>query len=328
MQSTIRIGDHHIGQWWCRCSWQSTIGPHGLLLWPGTLDVILHHGFLTTHLWKTKPLDGTVTLLASSSLVHSVAYTKYAVLRTLHRKTSALFLRQVNFRAHKLLLPIAQSPIRLIVLRSSTPSLTRCLSCGTWAPAKSGGDCWRNLHVPLGNVWTQCFCCCFCNQQHRLSCGTTMSTLLPAMTTQRSLTDTFVVMAVAERTVSLQVLWCFIAIVRGCNWRNWFYPERIGTFTIVKEGGPVAHCGKGLVVALHGVRGSKALCGERLIVVLHDIHGKLPLWQGDCCLSLQQMWPPWRACHTCPWWCPHCLWRTHFTHFWWRTRLWWLTHHL
>ncbi len=61
--------------------------------------------------------------------------------QTLCQRASALFVHQVHFRAHGSLLPIAQSPIRLIVVRSSTPSPTRCLSCGTRAPAESDSDC-------------------------------------------------------------------------------------------------------------------------------------------------------------------------------------------
>jgi hypothetical protein len=83
--------------------------------------------------------------------------------------------------------------------------------------------------------------------------------LLPAMTTQRSLTDAFLAMVVAERPVSLQALWRFIAMVRGCNWRNQFYPERFGAFTILKGCGPVTHFGEGLVFALHGVHGQLPL---------------------------------------------------------------------
>jgi hypothetical protein len=36
-----------------------------------------------------------------------------------------------------------------------------------------------------------------------------MSALLPAMTTQKSLTDAFIAMVVAERPASLLVLWYF-----------------------------------------------------------------------------------------------------------------------
>ncbi len=62
-----------------------------------------------------------------------------------------------TFRAHRSLLPIAQSPIRLTVVRSSTPSLTKHLSRGTWVPAKSVGDHLHDLHVLLGDVRTRCF---------------------------------------------------------------------------------------------------------------------------------------------------------------------------
>ncbi len=81
--------------------------------------------------------------------------------------------RYTYFRVPRSLLPIAQSPIRLIGVRSSTLSLTRRLSHGAWAPAKSGGDHWKDPHIPLGDVQTWCYCCCFCDQQRWLSCGTT-----------------------------------------------------------------------------------------------------------------------------------------------------------
>ncbi len=59
------------------------------------------------------------------------AYAEWAVARTLRWRDSALLVRQVPFRVHRSAMPIAWSPIRLIVVRSSTPSLTRRLSCGT-----------------------------------------------------------------------------------------------------------------------------------------------------------------------------------------------------
>ncbi len=291
MQSTERIDDCLTWQLCCLCPWQSTKGPHGLSLWPGTVNRISCHGFSVTQWQKSKPLDGTVTTLASISLASAsaallvkcccvVAYAEWAVARTLRQRASALFVYQVHFRAHRSLLPITHSPKGLIVVRSSTPSLTRHLSCGAWAPPKSGGDCWYDLHVLLGDVRTQCYCCRFCNQQCWLLRNATMLMLLPAMTTQRSLANAFVAMAVAERTVSLQALWRFIAMVRGYNWHNQFHCERFGAFMIVKGCGPAAHCGKGLVVALHGVLGLKGLRDERLIIVLHDVRGQLPLWQG------------------------------------------------
>ncbi len=91
------------------------------------------------HMWRTKPLNGTVTLLASIILASAsaaclvncccvAAYAGWAVTRTLRQRASALFVRQVHFRVPRSVMPIAQSPIRLIVMRSSTPSLTRhCL---------------------------------------------------------------------------------------------------------------------------------------------------------------------------------------------------------
>jgi hypothetical protein len=64
---------------------------------------------------------------------------------------------------------------------------------------------------------------------------------------------------------------------------NQFYDGRFGTFAIIKGHGPVALCGEGLIVALHGIHGPEALCGERLIDVLHDVHCQLPLWRGAHC---------------------------------------------
>ncbi len=116
---------------------------------------------------KTKPLDGTVTSLASISLASaSAARLVNCGCVAAHKEEQwhelcarepphCLCNRYTYFRAHRSLLPIAQSPIRLIVVRSSTSSLTSRLSRGAWAPAKSGGDCWYNLHVPLSDVQTQ-----------------------------------------------------------------------------------------------------------------------------------------------------------------------------
>ncbi len=180
-------------------------------------------------------------------------------------------------------MPIAQSPIRLIVVKSSTPSPTRHLSCGAWASAKSVGDCQRNLHVLLGDVRNTIFVviasaitnvdcrtvqtcwCCFPQWWHKC--------LWPTY---------FFAIAVAVRPVLLQVLWCSMAMTSGCDWHDQFYGGHIGTFTIIKGCGPVTLCGKGLIVALH------------------DVCGQSPLWQeAHCCL----LW------HTQPmllWWGAHC----------------------
>ncbi len=136
------------------CSWQLTRDPHGLLLWPVTVDVISCHSSSVTWWWKTKPLDGTVTTLASISLVSAsamllvnccwvAAYAEWEVARALRRRASTLFVHQVHLKAHRLWLPIAQSPMRLIVVRSSTPSPTRHFSCSAWAPLKNDSDCWQ-----------------------------------------------------------------------------------------------------------------------------------------------------------------------------------------
>ena len=151
MQSTERIAGCLIRQRCSHCSWQLTKGPHGLLLFPGTVDVILCHDFSGMRWWKTIPLGGTVITLASIRLAsvsnaclvnccNVAAYTEWAVARALRWRASALFVHQVPFRAHRSVMPIAQSSIWLIVMRRSTPSLTRHLSCGAWVPAKSGED--------------------------------------------------------------------------------------------------------------------------------------------------------------------------------------------
>ncbi len=263
------------------------------------------------------------------------AYTEWAVVRALRRRASALFVHQVHFRAHRSLLPIAQSQIRLIVVRSSSPSLTMHLSCGAWAPAHSGGDHWHNrLHIPLSSVWTWWFCCCFCNQQCWLSCGTTQRYFLPWQ--HKGLWPTHLLQWQLQRDqfhcrhYGASLWWCR-------NRCNWFYCEHFGTFTIVEGCGPVTHCGKGLVVALHGIRGPKALCGERLIIVLHDVHSQLALWWGACCCTqpshhswqgvcCRLLWwkapcgphwwmhPPWQSRCTRPWCCTCCLWHTCCTH--------------
>ncbi len=90
---------------------------------------------------------------------------------------------------------------------------------------------------------------------------------------KKSLTNAFIVMAVADRPASSQALWRFIAMVRDHDWRDQFNRECFGAFTIVKGCGPVNYCCEGLIIALHGVCGPEALCGERLIVVLHDVCG-------------------------------------------------------
>ncbi len=153
----------------CHCSWQSTIGPHGLSLWPGAANMILHHSSLVTCLWKTEPLDGTVTLLASSSLASALVallvnwccvtvYTEYAVVQILWRRASALFVHQVHYVVHRSLLPIAQSLMRLIVVRSATPSPTRSLSC----------HCCRSMALGLAKAifaWQDLFVVTSCDQQ-------------------------------------------------------------------------------------------------------------------------------------------------------------------
>ncbi len=82
--------------------------------------------------------------------------------------------------------------------------------------------------------------------------------LLTATQHKKSFTNAFVAMAVADRPASSQALWHFIAIVRDCNWHDWYNCECFGAFTIIEGHGPVTYCGEGLGVALHNVRSLNA----------------------------------------------------------------------
>jgi hypothetical protein len=53
------------------------------------------------------------------------------------------------------------------------------------------------------------FCYPFCDKQPWLLHGATLLTLLLMMTTEKSMTNAFIVMAVAEAQASLQVIWRF-----------------------------------------------------------------------------------------------------------------------
>ncbi len=128
--------------------------------------------------------------------------------------------------------------------------LLRLGTCQEWwqSSARSPHSAWRCAEHN--------FCCYrFCNQQCWLSLGETLMVLLPAMMTQMSLTEAFVAMAVAVWPVSLQVLWRSMAMMRGCDQCNQFYGRRFVPFSIVEGCGPVALCGKRLILALHGIRG-------------------------------------------------------------------------
>jgi hypothetical protein len=50
------------------------------------------------------------------------------------------------------------------------------------------------------------FCYCFCDKQRWLPHGATLSMSFLTMITEKSMTDTFVVMAVAEAQASLQAI--------------------------------------------------------------------------------------------------------------------------
>ncbi len=135
--------------------------------------------------------------------------------------------------------------------------------------------------------------------------------------TQKSLANAFVAMAVADRAASLHALWHFIAMVRDCNYCNWFDCEHFGAFMIIKGCGPVTYCGEGIVVALHSI-----MALMRLIVAWHVVCSHLPLWQEACCCFPWQMRPPRCTCCTCSQGHTCCLWRTHCTCIWQRAHLW------
>jgi hypothetical protein len=143
------------------------MGPHSLLLWPGRVNQILHHGSLVTYV-ERKTIGLDCHIAGQHQLGFSICCAPHQLLLcrgsckicsgvNLAPESLQTICASGNFRVHRSLLPIGQSPIRLIVLRSFTPSLTRCLSRGAWAPVKSGGDLWQDLHVPLGDVQTRCF---------------------------------------------------------------------------------------------------------------------------------------------------------------------------
>ncbi len=136
------------------------------------------------------------------------------------------------------------------------------LSTVSWHLGASQEWWQSSVWYPYSICGHNCCCYCFCNEEHCLLQGATLLALLTTMMTQKSLTDAFVAVAVKEAQASLQVLWCFITMIRDCNWLNQVYCKHFGTFMIVKCWGPVAQYGEGLVVPLHG------------------IHGHIPLWQG------------------------------------------------
>ena len=119
--STARVADCCIGRRFYCCSWQLTKGPHSLSLLPGTIGVILLHGSSVTRWWMTKPLDCTVTTLASISLASAFAallvnyccvgaYAEWVVVQALHRRVSALFVCQVHlFQGAQV--TVAHSPV-------------------------------------------------------------------------------------------------------------------------------------------------------------------------------------------------------------------------
>jgi hypothetical protein len=68
-------------------------------------------------------------------------------------------------------------------------------------------------------------------------------------------------------------------MMKDCDWLNQVYCKCFANFTIVEGHGPVAHCGKGLVVALHGIC-ANCPSGKRLIIALHDVRNQCLCGKG------------------------------------------------
>jgi hypothetical protein len=100
-----------------------------------------NHWMVLSHCWPAAawlqhPLHSSSTVVAR--LMQNMQW---------REPSSALFVCRVPFRVHRSLLPITQSPIRLIVVRSSTPSPIRHFSCGAWVPPKSDSNCCQYNHL-------------------------------------------------------------------------------------------------------------------------------------------------------------------------------------
>ncbi len=152
-----------------------------------------------------------------------------------------------------------------------------------------------------------CCCCSFCNEQHCLSHGATKPTLLPAMLTQKSLTDAFVAMVGAGRQASSHALWCFCndeglqlvksillwVLWRLCNHqRSWpsLFLLRGAHHSLAQHTRPIALFGKGLIVALFD---KCSLLGILAILPLGNVHTILDVLachlQCTCCTWLQHI---------------------------------------
>ncbi len=141
-------------------------------------------------------------------------------------------------------------------------------------------------------------------------------------------------MAVTKRPASLQALWLFIAIIRDCNWHNWFYRGCFGASAIIKGCGSVDLCGKGLIIALHNKHGPIALCGKGLIIIPSPVAilGKgfvVTLFGKRLVVALFGKHGIFLCTwYTCPRQCTHHFQHTCFTCLWQHTRLWQCTRHL
>jgi hypothetical protein len=152
-----------------------------------------------------------------------------------------------TFRAHRSLLPISQSPIRLIVMGSSTPSLTRHLSHGTWAPAKSGGDRWHDLYVLLVMCGHDVFV--VASAINNIDCHVAQPNVASRNDNTKVFDQCICCNGGRRETSFIARAMALHCNGEGLQLAQSIFSECIDTFTIVKFCGPVTHCGKGLVVA-------------------------------------------------------------------------------
>ncbi len=95
MRPTEKMDDRHIQWLCCLCSWQLTIGPHSLSLWPSTVDVILHHRSLVTHV-EDKTIGWYCHIAGQQQLGAQRGLHKISNVWTLRRRASTLFVQQVH----------------------------------------------------------------------------------------------------------------------------------------------------------------------------------------------------------------------------------------
>ncbi len=189
MGSTERIDDHCILQGCCLCSWQSTIGPHSLLLWPGTIEVILRHGSSVTHV-EDKTIEWYCHLSGQHQLGFNICCVPCQLLLCcgLRRMSSG-----ANLAPESLHTVCASGTLQDAQVSDAHCPVTNNVDCPeefysftnqafvSWCL----GACqewWRWLARSTCSAWwcaDTSFCCHFCNQQCCLSRGATRCCFLP-----------------------------------------------------------------------------------------------------------------------------------------------------